>query len=291
MKEFYASQKKTQLKLAKRVKALISSGIILNDGEKTLDVPPDSLSHELMQNIRQLRNRFYDTKRGRVDYPALKESEDFHNYRLLTNSLQNFDPASLLGRREKIAFWVNLYNTIVVDGIVRLSIEKSVQEMADFFSSIKYQIGEYLYSPDDIEHGILRGNLRPWFRPFRQFGTFDNRKKWLVTPVDPRIHFSLVCGSRSCAPIDYYEPLKIYDQLEKAAKSFINSSEVVFLPEEGKLMLSEIFKWYEEDFGGKTGVIDFVYDYLADSNARDFLKQSGQHIQFEYIYYDWNLNR
>lgn len=291
VEDFYSSQKKAHLSLAKQVNSLISSGIILNDGNEMPEVSLDSLSHELMRNMRQLRNRFYDTKRGRVDYHALKESEEFRNYRLLSNSLQKFDPSRLLGRKEKIAFWVNLYNTIVVDGIARLSIEQSVKEVAGFFSSVKYQIGEYLYSPDDIEHGILRGNVRPWFRPFKQFGAFDNRKKWVVTPVDPRIHFALVCGSRSCAPIEYYESQKIYDQLDEAAKSFVNSSEVVILPEKGKLMLSEIFRWYEDDFGGISGVIDFIFDYLADSNAREFLEKSRDHIQFEYIYYDWNLNR
>ena len=56
-------------------------------------------------------------------------------------------------------------------------------------------------------------------------------------------------------------------------------------------MLSEIFRWYEDDFGGISGVIDFIFDYLADSNAREFLEKSRDHIQFEYIYYDWNLNR
>lgn len=63
------------------------------------------------------------------------------------------------------------------------------------------------------------------------------------------------------------------------------------MPEEGKLLLSEIFRWYEEDFGGKLGVIDFTFAYLADDNARGFLNQAGGNIQFEYIFYDWNLNR
>jgi hypothetical protein len=30
---------------------------------------------------------------------------------------------------------------------------------------------------------------------------------------------------------------------------------------------SEIFRWYERDFGGKRGVIDFIFDYLADEKA------------------------
>lgn len=80
-------------------------------------------------------------------------------------------------------------------------------------------------------------------------------------------------------------------ETNEPAKSFVNSSEVVILPRKGKLMLSEIFRWYEEDFGGVSGVIDFIFDYLADSNTREFLEKSREHIQFEYIYYDWNLNR
>jgi hypothetical protein len=289
--EFYASQKKTGAGLAKRLKTAISSGIVLNDSSEMPDVPPDNLSSELMRSIRQLRDRFYDTKRGRVDYHELRESEEYRQYRVLTNGLQTFYPSGLLGRREKITFWVNLYNTIIIDGIARLGIQESVKEVPDFFSRVKYEIGGYLYFPDDIEHGILRANTRPWFRAFKQFGVRDKRREWVVSPIDPRIHFALVCGSRSCAPIDYYDPQKIYDQLNEVAKSFVNSSEVVVLPEEGKLMLSEIFRWYEEDFGGKLGVIDFLFDYLADDTARDFLRKTAADLQFEYIYYDWNLNR
>lgn len=291
VEEFYLSQKKTGVGLTRRVMAFFSNGIILNEGDKIPDVPLENLSNELMHNIKKLRNRFYDTKRGRVDYHTLKKSAEYLQYHLLTNGLQKFDPSTLLGRREKIAFWVNLYNSIVIDGIARLGIEQSIKEVASFFSYVKYDIGGCHFSSDDIEHGILRGNARPWFRPRKQFGILDKRKEWVVSPVDPRIHFALVCGSRSCAPIDYYETQNIYDQLDEAAKSFVNSSEVVILPEEGKLLLSEIFRWYEEDFGGKLGVIDFIFDYLADDNARNFLKQAGGNIQFEYIFYDWNLNR
>jgi hypothetical protein len=291
VEEFYASQKKEGVGLAKRLKAVMSSGMVLNDGKEVPDVSEEKLSSELMQSIRKLRDEFYDTQRGRVDYQKLTDSDAYRSYRLLTNGLQQFDPTSLLGRREKIAFWVNLYNTIVVDGIAKLGIRQSVKEVPGFFSSVKYNIGGYLFSPDDIEHGILRGNSRPWFRPFKQFGLRDKRREWVVLPVDPRIHFALVCGSRSCAPIDYYDSEKIYDQLNEAATSFVNSSEVVVLPEEGKLMLSEIFRWYETDFGGQSGVIDFIFDYLADDKARYFLKQHSGDLTFEYIYYDWNLNR
>ncbi|GAX62543.1 hypothetical protein SCALIN_C34_0094 [Candidatus Scalindua japonica] len=291
VEEFYASQKKEGVGLAKKLKAEISRGTVLNDGKYMSDVPDKNLSSELMQSIRRLRDMFYDTTRGRVDYHKLADSDAYRTYRLLSNGLQKFDPSSLLGHREKIAFWVNLYNTIVVDGITKLGIRQSVKEVPGFFSSVKYDIGGYLFSPDDIEHGILRGNKRPWFRPFKQFGHRDKRRKWVILPEDPRIHFAMVCGSRSCPPIDYYDSKKIYDQLSEAAMSFVNSSEVVVLPEQDKIMLSEIFRWYESDFGGRSGVIDFIFDYLAEEKTREFLRQKSKDLAFEYIYYDWKLNR
>jgi hypothetical protein len=289
--EFYESQKDMRGEVAGYFKAIVSKAKVLNDGDEMPQETPEQLGAALMRSIRKLRDRFYDTSRGRVDYQSLKTSQEFRDYRLLTNSLRTFDPSRLLGRKAKLAFWVNLYNTIVVDGIESLGIRRSVKEFGGFFGIVSYNIGGRLYTPDDIEHGILRGNSRPWFRPLKQFGLKDPRRAWVLTPVDPRIHFALVCGSRSCAPIDYYDPESIHSQLEQASKSFVNSSEVVPLPEENKLLLSEIFHWYEKDFGGPLGVLDFIFDYLVDERACQFLRESRDQLHFEYMYYDWNLNR
>jgi hypothetical protein len=288
--EFYETEKKASQILAK-AKGIFSSDVVLNSGDEICGVAPEELAGALMRSIRTLRDAFYDTSRGLVDYHVLRESAEYGEYRRLTNGLRDFDLRQLVGRQDKLAFWVNLYNTIVVDGIVTLGIRTSVQEAPDFFSRLKYAIGGQFFSADDIEHGILRGNARPWFHVLHQFGLRDSRKAWVLKPVDPRIHFALVCGSRSCAPIEYYDSSTIYDQLEAAAKSFVNSSEVIPLPEEGKVLLSEIFRWYEADFGGKRGVVDFLYDYLVDEHARRFIWKNARTLQFEYIYYDWNLNR
>jgi hypothetical protein len=288
--EFYKSERAAR-RLAAKARGLFSSSRVLNSGKPMPEVPQADLAGTLMRSIRALRDAFYDTARSRVDYHALRESDQYQAYRLLTNGLRGFDLRQLVGRRQKLAFWVNLYNTIVVDGIASLGVKESVQEAPELFSRLKYAIGKHLFSADDMEHGILRANARPWFHLLQQFGPKDPRKAWILKPVDPRIHFALVCGSRSCAPIDYYDPATIYEQLEAAANSFVNSSEVIVLPEEGKVLLSEIFRWYEADFGGKRGVLDFLYDYLADEHARRAIRENAESLRFEYIYYDWNLNR
>lgn len=288
--DFYETEK-DGWSIWKRIKGLITGDTILNDGSEMPDIDPDKLAGELMLRIRMLRDRFYDATRGTVDYQHLKDSPEFNHYRILTNGLREFKTTCLIGRKEELAFWINLYNSIVVDGIVTLGVKQSVREVPEFFRKAKYAIGSHLFSADDIEHGILRGNVRPWFLPFRPFGTRDPRRALILTPVDPRIHFALVCGSRSCAPIEYYDDKRIYDQLDEAAKSFVNSSEVMILPGEGKVLLSEIFRWYENDFGGKSGVTDFIFDYLVDVDARNFLRRNYASFKIEYLHYDWNLNR
>lgn len=290
--DFYETEERSiDDRIAEYAHSVLPGEQVLNDGRDTAEVAPGDLAGRLMRTMRSLRDKFYDTGRGRVDYDSLRSSTEFAEYRLLTNNLRQFDPASLVGRREKLAFWINLYNTIVVDGIISLEIKQSVKEVPDFFSRVKYIIGPYGFSPDDIEHGILRDNSRPWFRPFHQFGIADERKDWVLSPVDPRIHFALVCGSRSCAPIDFYDANNIYEQLDSAARSFVNSSEVLVLPEENKVLISDIFRWYEKDLGGRRGILDFLLDYIADNKARDFVRENAEGLGIEHLHYDWNLNR
>ena len=288
--EFY-EEDTTEPGIVSKVEGFLREARVLNDGDEMPDCGIQNLAGELMYSIRLLRDRFYNTERGLVDYGELKRSREYEAYRILTNGLRRFDPEMIQGRKEKIAFWINLYNTIVVDAIVSLGVRASVKEIPGFFRNLKYQIGEHLFSADDMEHGVLRHNARPFFSPFRQFGPRDPRKAFLLFPVDPRIHFALVCGSRSCAPIDYYDAKTVYDQLEVAAQSFVNSSEVLILPEEQKILASEIFRWYENDFGGLDGIKDFLIDYLVDSTAKTFIRDHYRDLAFEYLHYDWNLNR
>lgn len=285
VKDFYGRERPAPGRV---IKGWLGGEVVLNAGHHDEQPADERLASELLQIMRTIREGYYNCDRGLVDYDALYDSPEYRHYRELTGRLQNFDPDRLAGRRRKLAFWINLYNSIVIDGIIELRLRHSVREFPGFFRRIKYRIGHELFSPDDMEHGILRANVR---RIRRRFGPRDRRSRHLVIPPDPRIHFALVCGSRSCAPIEFYDPEHIHDQLETAAGSFINSSEVLILPEEGRILMSEIFRWYRVDFGGRDGVLDFIHDYHRDAAAREFIAAERATLEIEYLYYDWNLNR
>jgi hypothetical protein len=264
--------------------------VILNSETPADDRHDPNLSASLMEAMKSCQERFYDLDRGVVDYKTMKKSQEYRAYKDLTAQLHVFDLDRLTTYEDRLAFWINLYNTIVIQGIIDFDIETSVKEIPDFFQNISYKIGPYLFSPDDIEHGILRGNVRPPYRPFRQFKRRDSRLSFVIKPVDPRVHFALVCGSRSCAPIRFYDQKKTEEQLELAAYKFVNSSEVVVVPEEQKVIISQIFDWYEGDFGGRKAILGFIVKYVDSDWKKEFLTKNLDQVKVEYLFYDWNLN-
>jgi hypothetical protein len=276
--------------IASRSMNILFSDRILNSTQGKTVVTGKNISQDMLKAIGELKTKYY-TQEGSVDYESLKSSPEYREYQRISATLRAFDLSLLKDEKEKLAFWINLYNTIVVDGIIATGIENSVKEVVGFFSGIKYVIGMHSFSPDDIEHGILRANVIRLTRPFKQFGPFNPKRKFSLKRIDPRIHFALVCGSRSCAPIKYYTPEEIYDELDIAANNFINSSEVIIIPEEKRVLMSSIFKWYRKDFGGTDGVLNFIKKYIVDDDKRSFLEKSKNNISVDYLYYDWNLNK
>lgn len=263
---------------------------VLNDGAREAVPPGEDPASDLMESIGNLKRLFYDTRRGRVDYRTMGSSEAYGRYRRRAAALKDFNLETLETREGKMAFWINLYNTLVIQGIIELGIDDSVREISNFFKSVCYRIGPHNFSADDIEHGILRSNARPPYRLLPVFSGKDPRKRYALESRDNRIHFALVCGSRSCAPIRFYEPAKIDEQLDLTARNFVNSSEVVILPEDNSILLSQIFQWYSRDFGGREGVFAFLLKYLYPGTARDHLAKRGKNMKVEYLFYDWNLN-
>jgi len=265
--------------------------IILNEGTPNVAEDNRRLDGRLRSELNRIKSEFFDLQRGKIDYAALKGSEAYARYVDEARLLQGFKPESLATLQQKKAFWVNLYNILVIHGAIELDIHESVKDISGFFEKIVYRIGEEIYSPDDIEHGILRGNRHPPHSIFAPFGSSDPRLRHIVDPTDPRIHFSLVCGSSSCPPINFYTPERIDEELDIAAAGFINGPEVEIDISQNLLRLSPIFKWYRSDFGGYDGVLNYLIRYTDHGGKKDFLIERGLAADVEWKEYDWSLNR
>lgn len=260
------------------------------------EIPPQP-TERLDEALRLLLNRLIGdaiSPDGKtVDYQRLRSSRLYsRDFRGLTIALNQFDPRQLRSRAEQICFWINLYNVLTLHAVIELNVRNSVSERwggLTFFRQAAYCVGGQRLSLDDIEHGILRANRGHPFLPGAQFAKNDPRLAWVLPRVDARIHFALNCASRSCPPIGVYRPTHLDQQLDLAAAHFVEQD--IERVGETDMRLSSIFRWYQQDFGGVEGVIDFVLHFLPVGDPRrGWLVENRRSVNLLYRPYDWQLN-
>lgn len=274
----------------------VDSDRVLNDGSMSGGTPKSGteIAAEIKRAVNSFKAAASDAGGSRVDYARLRETEAYAAYREeCTPQLCELDLSTLTTREEQLAFWINLYNALVIDTVVAFDVQRSVTEgragLLAFFRRAAYDVGGQRFCCDDIEHGILRGNRGQPFIPGPQFGPSDPRCAWVVTPPDVRIHFALNCASRSCPPIGVYDADQIDVQLDLASRNFVDA-EVTVDEAQGEVRLSQIFRWYAGDFGGRAGVMEFLLRHLPDDEQREWLSVHQADVRLSYQPYDWALN-
>lgn len=196
------------------------------------------------------------------------------------------DAAGLEGRDERLAFWINAYNAVVEAGIVRLRLRRSVWEVPNFFARVSCRLGDCLLNADEIEHGVLRGNRPSPLGGVPPFAPGDPRGSLAIVPMDPRMHFAINCGARSCPAVRRFGARELDAQLDAATRSYLEREVTV---ENDVLTASEIFRWFRGDFEEFPGGLKaFLLRYLPDGLARRALVGRGLAL-IEYRPYDWSL--
>lgn len=275
------------------------NGEVLNNDSFAVIQPDTSVAVQLKKQTHQLKAEAIDPIMGQVDYARLRVSTAYREYRSLTAQLPTFALDRLTTREEKLAFWLNLYNALIIDGIIRFGIRKTVREDAGFFRRVAYNVGGFRFSADDIEHGVLRANAGHPVIPGPQFGQHDPRRRFSLEPTDFRIHFALVCGAKSCPPVNFYDAEHVDSQLDRAARNFLNQ-EVEVDPDRQIIGLSRLLQWYSGDFGAgvwvklglgdKSPLLRAIAPYVIDDSVRIFIETYADTLKVRFKAYDWTLN-
>jgi uncharacterized protein DUF547 len=223
---------------------------------------------------------------GRLDYRALAASAEWAAAAGAADALAGLDLADLAGREARLAFWINVYNVLVFHGVVVLGVRRTVREVRGFFARVAYRVGGVVLTADDVEHGILRGNARHGILRRRPFRPGDPRLALTVRPVDPRIHFAITCGAQSCPPIGVYRAAALDQQLDLAARNFLNQE--VALDARGCVTCSRILDWYAVDFEAAGGIGPLLLRYLDGGPVRAAVGGRARPCD-AYRAYDWAL--
>ena len=211
---------------------------------------------------------------GLVDYDAFQAAPSFPRY---LEQLARADP-SALPERERLAFWINVYNAYTIQLINAHGERSSIRNInktlgVTLKSPWKEEIvraGGRVYHLDHVEHEIIRKQFR-----------------------EPRIHFALVCAAKGCPPLraEVYTGAALEAQLDEQTRSFLLRS-----PDRNRVdvpartvYLSPILDWYKEDFGGtKAAIGRYLAAFHPEGPARALLLSGA--FELKYTDYDWSLN-
>jgi hypothetical protein len=207
---------------------------------------------------------------GQVDYAGWKNDQaqlDDYLRELVRVNKEGFEKFS---REQKLAFWINAYNAY------------TVRLIFDHYpvSSIR-SIGL-------LPGAAFRRAFIPLLGEKLTLNEIENRLRQLS---DPRIHFAIVCASKSCPELrtEAYRADVLDQQLDAAARGFLRDpAKNRWDPSSRTLKLSSIFKWYGEDFERAAGSMQAYVERYVDPAVRAAVK-SGP-VRIEFLDYDWSLN-
>ena len=144
---------------------------------------------------------------GRVNYKGfIKDSVLFNKY---LSDLSNHPPNKTWTANEDKAFWINVYNAFTIKLIIDNYPVKSIKDLGGSLYKINtswdiqfIKIGNEVYDLNNVEHSKLR----------RVYN-------------DPRIHFAVVCASKSCPQLlnEAYVASRLDEQLDQAGRDFLKN--------------------------------------------------------------------
>ena len=205
----------------------------------------------------QLLNK-YVTADGRVNYEGFRNDKGI--LRDYIASLGANMPSESWSREDKLAYWMNAYNAMTVDLIVRNLPLESIKDIDKPWDQRLWKLGDKWYNLDEIEHQILR-----------KMG-------------DARIHFGINCASFSCPPLlnEAFNSQTVEMQLDAMARAFVNDPKRNRISE-NNIEISQIFSWFAKDFKTDGSLIDFLNRYSETTISNKARKS--------FMDYDWALNK
>ena len=200
------------------------------------------------------------------------------------DDLASLDPvvlaAALADPGQRLAFWINVYNGAVRARLLRDP--DAYRRRWRFFETPAVTVAGHVLSANAIEHGILRrsamvlglGYVR---NPFPSW--FERLQR--VERLDPRVHFALNCGARSCPPLAAWDSRDLDAQLDAAAATYLRG-ETAVLRGGTEVRVPRLLLWYRGDFGGRAGIIRLLRQHaIIDDGATPSIRFGD---------YDWTLD-
>ncbi|MEP6800846.1 MAG: DUF547 domain-containing protein, partial [Acidobacteriota bacterium] len=170
---------------------------------------------------------------------------------------------------EKKAFYINAYNACAIATVLDHYPTKSILDIDGGFKKVTHKVGGEMLTLDGIENRLREAR-------------------------DARIHFAIVCASKSCPPLagKAYTAAGVSDELDRQGRAFVNDPARNSIDrQKGKVSLSKIFFWNRKEFDrdGGGSLAKEVARFVSDPATASWLSSWTSEPVF--LEYDWTLNQ
>ena len=247
-----------------KVEEAIEIASISSTSIDSIETVPEEVSALTSQPIEAFNHEVFNallianvSETGVVNYKGFVQNKKIlEDY---ISSLGESLPTETWMKEDKLAYWMNAYNAMTIDLIVRNYPIKSIKDLKKPWDQRLWKLGEKWYNLNEIEHQILR------------------------KMEEPRIHFGINCASFSCPPLlnEAFNASEVDAQLDIVAIRFINDPQRNNISEMS-IEISEIFSWFAKDFKKDGSLFEFLNKYSK--------VQIHPKAKKKYKKYDWTLN-
>lgn len=198
-------------------------------------------------------------------------------------ALASFDLSRLEGEAESVAFWINAYNFFMLDQILT---ERPDGKLVGSVWDYGGRINPFVDSVFEREKFVIDG---------REFSLSQMEKEILLGDEyaekgwkDARVHFAVNCASVGCPPLRdvIYTADNLEELLAENTRRAFQTDRHLRV-EDDTLYVTELFKWYEEDFKEASGSRKAFIGEWVDGGLAERVAQTSS---LEFIDYNWALN-
>ncbi|XP_022998242.1 uncharacterized protein LOC111492939 isoform X2 [Cucurbita maxima] len=195
---------------------------------------------------------------------------ELRKFRTLVEQLANVNPVHL-NRDERLAFWINLYNALIMHAYLAYGVPKSELKLFSLMQKAAYTVGGNSISATGIEYVILKMKP-PVHRPqialllaLHKSKVTEEQRRFAIDKHEPLLTFALSCGTYSSPAVRIYTANNIRDDLLEAQRDFIRAS--VGVSSKGRLLVPKLLYCFTKNSVDDANLAVWISHYLPPRQA------------------------
>lgn len=279
------------------------------------DINPCELSTQLLLKLREILKSFVQSpgaekyyKKSNTRLCKLKYSPQlvqdiqslsaFKKFEVETSQLQKID-LTYLETDERLLFFINIHNILMTHSmIVKGSPGSNLLERTSFLRNSRYNVGGYIFSLIDIEHGVLRNaSTKPMILgPLSvdlSFSERDPRRKFALEVPKPNVTFCLFLGCAISPSLNVLmDSSSVNEEMARMSRQFLLETIKFDYPNK-TIHMPALLKVYWADFGTKQ---TDVFKYISTTGGSQFANKrkefmasiGGGSVKTHFTPFDWS---